>query len=145
MMPSDRVNRLAGDARQPAFTVGTALRWLGHDCPGQRCWRPLESLDASVWFLLDRQQSFALPKTRVLVELSITGVEVSHVRRVFDEVNWCTRRDAIEVGYRPSIHGRPMPSPTPVSHLRHYRPSRLDDDAGPSELDLEAIRYGAGW
>ena len=122
----------------------SALRWLGHDCPGPRCWLPIDALNASVWFLMSGQRSYAVPpKTRVLVDLSIAVADLRRVHQVINEVNWCTRRDAIEVGYQPSTHGgRPIPSPTPVSLLKHYRPTRLDDGADPTEVDLAAIAKG---
>jgi hypothetical protein len=138
-------SQLAGSVRHPEFTVGSALRWLGHDCPGRQCWLPIDALSASVWFLLSGQLSYAFPpKTRVLVDLSITAADLRCVHQVIDEVNWCTRRDAIEVGYRPSTRGgRPIPSPTPVSLLKHYRATRLDEGADPTEVDLAAITKGS--
>jgi hypothetical protein len=138
-------SQLAGSVRHPEFTVGSAMRWLGHDCPDRQCWLPIDTLSASVWFLLSGQRSYAFrPKTRVLVDLSITGADLRCVHQVINEVNWCTRRDAIEVGYLPSTRGgRPTPSPTPVSLLKHYRPTRLDEGADPPELDLAAITKGS--
>jgi len=137
-------SQLAGSLRHQLFTVGSALRWLGHDCPDRQCWQPIDALRASVWFLLTGQRSYAFPpKTRVLVDLSITEADFGCVHQVINEVNWCTRRDGIEVGYRPSTRGgRPIPSPTPVSLLKHYRPTRLDDGADPTEVDLAAIAKG---
>jgi hypothetical protein len=116
-------SQLAGILRHQLFTVGSALR-------------------ASVWFLLSCQRSYAFPpKTRVLVDLSITEADFGRVHQVINKINGSPRR--IEVGYRPSTRGgRPIPSPTPVSLLKHYRPTRLDDGADPTEVDLAAIAKG---
>jgi hypothetical protein len=134
---------IADSVRRPTFTVGSAMRWLGHDCPERLCWSPFGELDATVWFLLsDRRSPVFPPKTRVIVDLSIAGVELSRVHRIINEVAWCTRRDAIEVRYRRSAHsGWPIASPTPVSLLKHYRATRFDEDPDPTESDLAVERF----
>lgn len=131
----------------PVFTVGSALRWLGHDCPGRRCWQPIDTLSASVWFLLRGQQLYAFPpKTRVLVSLPATGADLSWAHQVISDVNWCARRDAIEVSSQASTRGgRPVPSLTPVSVLQHYRPARLDEAADPTEVDLADLAKAITW
>jgi hypothetical protein len=58
---------LSRDERgHPEFTVGSALRWLGHE----------------VWFLLSGQRSYAFPpKIRVLVDLSLEGVDLAAIMK----------------------------------------------------------------
>jgi hypothetical protein len=46
----------------PVFTLGCALRWLGHDCPDHHCCEPIDVLNASVG---------SIP--RVLVDPTETG------------------------------------------------------------------------
>jgi hypothetical protein len=64
---------------------------------------------------------------------------------MIDVVNWCARRDAIEVGYRPRTPGRRIPSLPPVSLLMSYRPTHLDEGTGPTDLGLTDISQAATW
>jgi hypothetical protein len=102
--------------RPPVFTLGSALRWLGHDCPDHCCcWAPIDTLKASVWFLRRGPQCRLLPpQTRVLVDAIEIGDAAASIRRLIFEINGCTRRDAIEVRYRPRcVAGRPRQSVSP--------------------------------
>jgi hypothetical protein len=60
----------------PVFTLGSALRWLGYDCPDRCCSEKIGDLDASAWFML-RGSHFPTspPGTLVLVNPTETGPE----------------------------------------------------------------------
>jgi hypothetical protein len=51
----------------PAFTFGSALRWLGHDCPDRRCSQPIDALPASMWFIRRGHPVPTYPLQAVLV------------------------------------------------------------------------------
>ena len=104
----------------PMFTLGSALRWLGHACPGPSCSGPLHGLPASIWFLLNDclDRPFG-QETRVLVDLP-TDATVGQLVRVIIQINGCIRGDAIEVGYRPGV---------------------FDEGSEPTQVDLAAIAF----
>lgn len=82
----------------PIFTVGSALRWLGHDCPARRCSEGIDALDASVWFVRHGQRFLtSSPETLVLVDPAVTGAALADLHRVIDAVDGCTRSDGIRV------------------------------------------------
>jgi hypothetical protein len=60
----------------PEFTLGSALRWLGYDCPDRCCSEKIGDLDASAWFML-RGSHFPTspPGMLVLVNPTETGPE----------------------------------------------------------------------
>lgn len=113
--------------RPPLFTLESALRWLGHDCPGYRCCcAPIESMQASVWFIRHGLPFPTFPfQTRVLVDPSETGGALAHLSLMIDQVNWCTRHDAIEVRLR-----------APASLVDNPRPTWRHDAPEPSADDL---------
>jgi hypothetical protein len=58
----------------PTFTLGSALRWLGHDCPDRRCSQPIDALPVSLWFLRRGHPLPTYPLQAVLVvDLTETG------------------------------------------------------------------------
>ena len=82
----------------PVFTLGSALRWLGHDCPDRRCSQPIEALPASMWFARRGHLLPAYPLEALLVvDLTETGKPLARIRRLIDEVNRCTRGETIWV------------------------------------------------
>jgi hypothetical protein len=84
----------------PAFTLGSALRWLGHDCTNH-CSDAIDGLTASVWFLRRGPHLLVLPlETLVLLDPTDTGKALAHVRRMIYEVDCCTRDEAIHVRCR---------------------------------------------
>src|ERR1700730_4880342 len=51
----------------PVFTLGSALRWLGHDCPARHCSQPIEALPAAMWFVRRGHLLPAYPLEALLV------------------------------------------------------------------------------
>src|ERR1700675_4139320 len=91
----------------PVFTLCSALRWLGHDCPEHRCCEPIAALSASVWFIRRAPQFRPSPmETLVLLDLTETGETPAHIDRIIHEVNCCTRGEAIHVRQRHSSENR---------------------------------------
>lgn len=137
--------------RAPVFTLGSALRWLGHDCPDGRCFcAPIDTLRASVWFLRHGPQCRPFPaETRVLIDAIDIGDTVTAIRRMIYQVNGCTHRDAIEVRYQPRCaDDRPerlVPQRAPVAPLDRYQPTELDELSGSSEDDLRALTWSTRW
>jgi hypothetical protein len=109
----------------PVFTLGSALRWLGHDCvcTDRRCWEPVDTLTASMLFLRRGQRFVAFPlETLVLVDLAETGEPLERLRRLIHDVNWCTREQAIQIHHRAAPTTRPRTEPHrdttgPLSHV----------------------------
>jgi hypothetical protein len=91
----------------PVFTLRSALRWLGHDCPEHRCCEPIAALTASVWFIRRGPQFRPSPmETLVLLDLTETDEPPAHIDRIIHEVNCCTRGVAIHVRQRHSSENR---------------------------------------
>jgi hypothetical protein len=91
----------------PVFTLSSALRWLGHDCPEHRCCEAIATLNASVWFIRRGPQFRPSPmETLVLLDLTETGEPPAHIDRIIHEVNCCTRGEAIHVRQRHSSENR---------------------------------------
>jgi hypothetical protein len=89
------------------FTLSSALRWLGHDCPEHRCCEAIAALNASVWFIRRGPQFRPSPmETLVLLDLTETGEPAAHIDRIIHEVNCCTRGQAIHVRQRHSSENR---------------------------------------
>jgi hypothetical protein len=88
----------------PVFTLGSALRWLGHHCPDHRCSQPIDALPASMWFLRRGHPYFpTYPlETLLVVDPTQTGQPLARVHRFIDEVNRCTRSETIRVRQRRS-------------------------------------------
>jgi hypothetical protein len=110
----------------PVFTLGSALRWLGHECRDLHyCWEPVRTLTASVWFLR-RGPHFSIYSLETLILLDPTevGKPLACTRRLIDEVGRCSRGDAIQVRHRRGSDNGWMPvlqrvSPSHVS-MRQY-------------------------
>ena len=82
----------------PVFTLGSALRWLGHDCPDRRCSQPIEALPASMWFARRRHLLPAPPwEALLVVDLTEIGEPLARIHRLIDQVNRCTRGETIRV------------------------------------------------
>jgi hypothetical protein len=82
----------------PVFTLGSALRWLGHDCPDRRCSQPIEALPAFMWFARHGHLLPAYPlETLLVVDLTKTGEPLARIHRLIDGVNRCTRGETIRV------------------------------------------------
>ncbi len=82
----------------PIFTLGSALRWLGHDCRDRRCSQPIDALPVSLWFLRRGHPLPTYPLQAVLVvDLTETDGPPARVRRLIDKVNRCTRGETIRV------------------------------------------------
>lgn len=154
--PGNALNDLFAPAattsrRAPVFTLGSSLRWLGHDCPDDRCFRvPINTLGASVWFLRRGPQSRPFPaETRVLIDAIDIGDTVTAIRRMIYHINGCTRRDAIEVRYKPRCADdrfkREVPRRMPVALLTRYQPALPDEMSGPSENDLRVLTEATRW
>lgn len=81
------------------FTLGSALRWLGHECVGRRrCSRSLDAEPVSVWFVLDEGPNpLVAYEARVVVD-GPTGVTAGQLNRIITEINDCTQSEAIVVG-----------------------------------------------
>jgi anti-anti-sigma factor len=135
-------------APPPVFSLGSALRWLGHDCPGHRCCRaPIDAMDASVWFIR-REPGFVMfpHETHVLVDPGETGEALTSIHRLIYQVNRCTHGEAIVV--RPRTRGDQTRTLTPrvaASRLLSEHATRLHDVAGPSEGDLRTIAEASRW
>jgi hypothetical protein len=122
---------------RPFFTLGKALRWLGHDCPDHRCWEPIAATPASVWFIR-RGPLFGSPPMESLVLLDPTNTG-ERIDEIVYEVDCCTRGEAIHVRQR--HHGetqhdmialawRTVPTRTRLTHPRH----RVEDIEQGGEL-----------
>jgi hypothetical protein len=84
----------------PWFTLGSALRWLGHDCP-DHCSETVDGLTASVWFLRRGRHFLGQPpEALVLLDPTDTGRALGHIRRMIYRVDCCTRSQAIHVRHR---------------------------------------------
>jgi hypothetical protein len=87
----------------PVFTLGSALRWLGHDCPDHRWSQSIDALPASMWFLRRGHPLPTHPLEAVLVvDFTETGEPLARIQRLIDEVNRCTRGETIRVRQRHS-------------------------------------------
>jgi hypothetical protein len=118
---------------RPAFTLASALRWLGHECV-QRCSSSLDDLPATIWFPHPRN----VGTTRgaiVLVDPTDRRASVARLPRLISDINFCTRTERIHVrGRRMADIGnavRPVPRETaPLGrghlHLVVQEP-RIDD------------------
>ncbi len=92
-----------GMTRVCAFSVATALAWVGHDCHGG-CPAETKTMSASVWFIRTpgvNARSWAT--TLVVMELSPRGGRAApvqtpdSVRTMLRRVNDCTRSEHIRV------------------------------------------------
>lgn len=79
------------------FTLGSALRWLGHECVEPHCSEPFDSMAASIWFLRRGAEFRAPPDTLILVDTRSSGFSAAALRQVLYQVNCCTLDEAIVV------------------------------------------------
>jgi hypothetical protein len=121
-----------GSPQPFAFTVATALAWLGHDCAGG-CPALATSTPASLWFVpqpsrryVSRQQSL------IVVDPGDDPGRAAEVRALLCEVNRCIGRGHIEVreqvttDQQRTLVTRPDARSTPDAALylrSHDRPS----------------------
>jgi hypothetical protein len=113
----------------PVFTLGSALRWLGHDCPDHQCWEPVGTLTASVWFLRRGPHFPTYPL--ILLDPTEIGKLLARTRPLIDEVDRCTRGDAIQVRHRRGSDNGWMPvlqgvSPTHATARQYTGSQRAD-------------------
>jgi hypothetical protein len=80
-----------------AFTLSTALAWVGHVCTGT-CPPQASTLLASVWFVR-RYPDRAWANTLVVVELR-DELPATHLSALLHGVNRCTHSDHIRVRIR---------------------------------------------
>ena len=108
----------------PAFTVASALRWLGHECPS-RCAAWAGDLHATVWFIRRRETVWPTPHgTLVIVDLTGSREPVAHIRRRIRDIAACTRADGILVRERRAGAGDEpawLPDPAEVRWSRGRR------------------------
>ena len=84
--------------RSPAFTLGTALVWLGHDCPGD-CPPDVSARPAEVWFVRANgtaSHTWAL----TIVDVDFTASPQDSRQDLLEQVNDCVRPDRIRVRHR---------------------------------------------
>ncbi len=90
-----------------AFTLATALAWVGHDCTGG-CPDPARLLRADVWFIRRPRTRHVRATTLVVVDffegLSHTTPLPDHA--MLRQVNHCTRPDNVVVRQRVGGSGR---------------------------------------
>lgn len=90
-----------GVIRVAAFTLGTALAWLGHDCFGG-CPRQVAQLRADTWHLphglqMDRASDARNPFSLVLVHFLDTSTTSAPHHSLLRKVNHCTWPNRIRV------------------------------------------------
>jgi hypothetical protein len=91
----------------PVFTLGSALRWLGHDCPDCLGCEPIAGLNASVWFIRRGPAFRPSPlETLVLLDLPEIRESLERIDWIIHEVNCCTRGEAIHVRQRYNSENR---------------------------------------
>ena len=87
-----------------AFTLSSALLWLGHDCGARRCSAQLESRGASLWFLRKGRQLVYPLSAVVVVEPFDDDGSLSTFLQLLARVDRCAGSDHISVrpryGYR---------------------------------------------
>ena len=102
----------AGMERVCAFTLVTALAWLGHECPGD-CPTLAATMRARTWFARRTSERDAdvagVMSTLVVVDLSSECSDPAAVRQMLRQVNACAGRDHIQVRERARIDPRARP------------------------------------
>lgn len=133
----------ANDVPGPVFTLGSALRWLGHDCPSpHRCSRSLHAAPASIWFLLPPPYASSSSSWPLGVRVLIEGLD--DPAAAFDEIAWCAGRDGIEVGHRPragdiGLGHRLPPRFSIVTKLTRRWPLPREEWGEPTAAELAAL------
>jgi hypothetical protein len=100
MLSLDNQSPNSPGERSLSFTLGTALAWLGHECPGT-CPREAIGHRAAVWFT--HLPETLDPHSRLtLVEVDFGVAPWSGLRRksMLREINHCVRPDRISVRER---------------------------------------------
>ncbi len=86
--------------RSLSFPLGTALLWLGHDCPGA-CPSTINNARAVVWFLhLPERMVATWTKTLVDVDFEDRPWPDSERHELLVQLNHCVRADNIRVRER---------------------------------------------
>jgi hypothetical protein len=92
----------------PAFLLGSALVWLGHNCPSE-CSKPIEDLAASVWFIRRKPVRRAGFEGKIVVEVTGPPDVAARIRNAIRVVNDCAGADGIQVyGRRRNRGGRAL-------------------------------------
>ncbi|CAN5594808.1 hypothetical protein BH10ACT8_BH10ACT8_08330 [soil metagenome] len=99
-----------GMTRVLAFTVATAMAWLGHECTGG-CPAAAAELRACVWY----ERRFALQNhcpasTVAVVDLCHQRAGSEQTQTLLSQVDRCARRDGIAVRERLPRDGGRLPS-----------------------------------
>jgi hypothetical protein len=68
----------------PVFTLGSALRWPGHDCPDRCCSETIGDLDAHIEPCNTQAGPRAFGYPRALILKALRRNEFRHLRRVRD-------------------------------------------------------------
>jgi hypothetical protein len=107
--------------RAPEFTLGTALAWLGHDCPAT-CVASAADMPAEVWFTnVGGGDSPAW--TDVLIDNGHTSAPTPPSLVVLADINTCVGRDRIRVHARSASAGA-----APLSDVPGPRARPADED-----------------
>jgi hypothetical protein len=89
--------------RSLSFSLGTALAWLGHDCPGA-CPREATGRLAAVWFShLPETLGKHAVLTLVEVDFGAAPWSALHGRALLRRINACVRPDRISVRERAGL------------------------------------------
>lgn len=113
-----------------AFTLATALAWLGHDCDGG-CPATAMCIPAGVWFVRDSSPGRSWrQETLVVIDVGDDPARAARLRALLGEINRCTRRNHIRVCERvPADQRAPLvirPGTPPIAgapvYLRPVRP-----------------------
>lgn len=100
MRPQPAPPASADVRRSPSFSLGTALLWLGHDCPGL-CPPTAVDARAAVWFLHLPDRTVATwTKTLVDVDFQDTLWSDGERDELLSGINHCVRADKLRVRER---------------------------------------------
>lgn len=117
----------AGLTRACAFTLATALAWIGHVCKGG-CPILITATPASVWHVRDQSRAdHGRSDILVIVDLGNQSAPPEQIRALLREVNRCTAGDHIRVYERAdNDHAQPRIStrvPQARGVLSYLRPT----------------------
>lgn len=114
---------LIGYTRACAFSLATALLWLGHECH-DGCGALVRQPTSGVWFIrLSGTQSSMRSRTLVVVDLGDCSWSALQIRNDLREVNRCVAADRILVRERRDEVTEPLElsHPSARPHHRHTR------------------------
>lgn len=126
-------SRSPSHAPQPPslFSLGSALRWLGHDCPDPHCWSLADTAPAAVWFLRHGSLFRTPLDTMILVDFDDVSLTAAQCDQLLERVNGCVDTDAITVrdnSTRASLHPTELRALRPLQDFvvppRLCRPTR---------------------